>query len=121
MSPFRMCSMFIVNFSTKKLPDAFQNAVLEAAILKKLSGNHCIAHFLDNTIQRQYSCFFHVCALEPRASKDFVGLYTLKIATLDAVLSVNGSSIARGNILKSFGWNPWRNSMNWLKEVEPRS
>lgn len=48
----------------------------------------------------------------------FVGLKTLKIATLDAVVLFNDGTIARASILKSFGLNPRRNTVKWLKEVD---
>lgn len=50
----------------------------------------------------------------------FVGLKTLKIATLDAVLTFNDGNTARTKVLETCGLNPGDNTVRWLKEIDRR-
>lgn len=95
--------------------------VLEAIkpVYRQLSQAELLEKCLHGRTQNANESFNHV--VWERAPKNvFVGLQTLKIATMDAVLSFNDGSIARANILKSFGLNPGRNTVKWLKEVDDK-
>lgn len=114
-----MCSVFIVIFSIKKLPAPYQNTSLLPAVL----GN-CLATIALPIFQPRQSKdavhAFSTFVLQRRTPKDvIVGLHTLKVATLDAVLSLNDGSISRASVSKTFGLNPGRdNTIKRLKEVD---
>lgn len=94
--------------------------VLEAIkpVYRQLSQADLLEKCLHERTQNANESFNHL--VWERAPKNvFVGLKTLKNATLDAaVISFNDGGIAWANILKSFGLNPGRNTVKCLTEVD---
>lgn len=94
-------------------------SVLEAIkpIYRELSKAELLEKCLHGRTQNANESFNHV--VWERAPKNvFVRLRTLRMATLDAVLSFNDGSIARANVLKACGLNPGSNTIKWLREAD---
>lgn len=68
--------------------------------------------FLNKTILRRCVRFFHVCNFKRLC------FFNDKMATLDPVLSFNGGSIARANILNSYGLYPGWKTIKWVRESD---
>ncbi|CAN7979344.1 unnamed protein product, partial [Ixodes persulcatus] len=96
-------------------------AVLEVLkpIYQQLAKPELLKKCLHGKTQNANESFNNV--VWERAPKNvFLGLETLKIATMDAVLTFNDGSIARADIFRLFGVSPGFFTVQWLRDADRR-
>lgn len=88
-------------------------------IFQQLSKPELLQKCLHGKTQNANESFNNV--VWERASKNvLLGLQTLQIATMNAVLTFNDGSIARADIFRLFGISPGCFTVQWLRDADRR-